>query len=63
MICAASMIVDWSKGYVRNAVLSMGWVMSDFAFFGFITLWVILFAGTPDIVDGITHFLMNHCGA
>lgn len=32
---------------------------NDLMFFSFITLWVILCAGSPDILDGITHRLMN----
>lgn len=32
---------------------------SDKWFFGFITLWIILTAGTPDILDGVTNMLMD----
>ena len=32
---------------------------NDLMFFGFVTLWVILTAGKPDVLDGITSLLMQ----
>jgi len=32
---------------------------NDLMFFGFVTLWIILTAGTPDVIDGIVHILMH----
>jgi hypothetical protein len=32
---------------------------SDKWFFGFITLWIVLCSGTPDLLDGITSSLMK----
>jgi hypothetical protein len=32
---------------------------NDKWFFGFITLWIVLCAGTPDILDGVTARLMG----
>lgn len=31
----------------------------DLMVYVFITLWIVLTAGTPDVLDGITHRLMN----
>jgi len=32
---------------------------NDLMFFGFVTLWIILTAGKPDVLDGITSLLMQ----
>lgn len=31
---------------------------SDKWFFGFITLWIVLCAGNPDVLDGLIHMMM-----
>jgi hypothetical protein len=33
--------------------------MNDKWLFGFITLWVVLCSGNPDVLDGIIHALMS----
>ena len=36
-----------------------GMSKNDLMVFGFITLWIILTAGKPDVLDGITSLLMQ----
>ncbi len=35
--------------------------MSDKWLFGFITVWIILCAGSPDILDGVTNLMIDSC--
>lgn len=32
---------------------------NDMMFFSFVTVWVILCAGEPDVLDGVTKYLMT----